>query len=137
MKILLINPYIVSMMPTSLSEPLGLISLATYLDSYFGDAIDIQILDLYALGRGKILKKDSKYIMGMDDQPEIIKRIRAFEPDVIGINCNFTMYSEGAFEVTALAKKACPIALVVMGGAHASLDAENIMREYPNIDFIV
>jgi hypothetical protein len=35
---------------TYLSEPLGLLCLATYLDKVFKDQVKVSILDLYALG---------------------------------------------------------------------------------------
>ena len=137
MKILLINPYIVSEFPRSLSEPLGLMSIKTYIDTCFTEKVSTEILDLYALGQGQIHMRNNKLIIGMYDEKQVQDKITAFSPDLIGISCNFTNYAQGAFEVVSLAKKASPDSQIVMGGAHVSLDAMNIMKKYPDIDFIV
>jgi len=51
MNIILIHPYIVVRnLDIHMSEPLGLVSLATYLTHVFGEEINVSILDLYAMG---------------------------------------------------------------------------------------
>ena len=137
MKILLINPYVVSSMPKTLSEPLGLISIKSYIDQCYSSQISIKILDLYALGRGLIRKRGDQFVLGIYDESQVLEKIRDHNPDVIGICCNFSMFSLGPLELTAIARKAVPGAWIVMGGAHATMDAENIMKNYADLDFIV
>lgn len=140
-KILLIHPYISfesADFIQALSEPLGLLYLATYTKKYFGKTIDIKILDLYARGfRTKIKRDDGRIVQGISSQDQIIRLITKEKPDIIGIHCNFTGYFRDAVEIAALSHKACPRAKVIMGGAHASQDAENILSKHSFVSFIV
>ena len=137
MKILLINPYLVSKIKKSLSEPMGLMCLKTYLDTCLEEGQVTEILDLYALGNGLIRPRRDHFVMGLHDEEEVKALIRSAKPDLIGITCTFSMHPEGSFEAAVLARQACPDSLIVMGGAHASLDALNIMGTHPQIDIIV
>ena len=61
MNIVLIHPYIkVFEIETYMTEPLGLLCLASYLDSVFKDDVHVTVLDLYELGAKKPKKTKAK-----------------------------------------------------------------------------
>lgn len=133
MKILLIHSYVTSDSPhTVLTEPLGLACLAAYLSQH-----DVRILDLYASGFQEVKKVDSLFRRGLSDKEKIISIVADSNPDIIGITCNFTAYASDALEVAKIAKESRRDCLVVLGGAHASMEAENILREHDYVDVIV
>ncbi len=141
MKILLIHTYITSERHEfiqTMSEPMGLLCLATYLESQFKNEIDVGILDLYAMNSGKVsLRGDGRLSRGFSDEKEIIPRLRESKADIVGIHCNFTGYARDAYEVAAMVKKALPGAVVVMGGAHASYASVSILEKNASVHYIV
>lgn len=138
MNIVFIHPYInVRDKNIYLSEPLGLISLATYLKQAFGSEINVSILDLYALGADTPRRKGEFYVKGVDDKGKVHEYLKKREPDLIGIGCCFSGYFAEALEVADMCKELYPSVPVVMGGAHATLEAEKIILNYPCVDFIV
>jgi len=139
MNLLLINPFItVSELTVDLAEPLGLVYLATYVKEKFGDQITISVLDLYEMGADKPKRlANGYYMLGIDDKQLIRNKIEEFSPDLIGVTCNFTAYAPDALRTAAIAHSCTPDVPMVMGGAHATMDPETIMRENPFIDYIV
>lgn len=133
MKTLLIHPYITSSNQfTNLIEPLGLIYLASYIKSH-----EIEILDLYGLGVDRIEKIGSLYRKGISDSKEILDMIKKYNPEVVGITCNFTEYSQDAFEIAKLVKDNFKNIILIMGGAHVTMDAENTLKNNQSVDIIV
>ncbi len=139
MNILLINPFItVADLTVDLAEPLGLVYLATYVKARFGDDINISILDLYEMGADNPKHlADGNYLLGEDDEEVIRERIESFDPDLIGVTCNFTAYSLDAIKTAYIAHEIMPEVPIVMGGAHATMAPESIMEEYSFVDFVV
>jgi len=140
MKVLLIHTYLSfnkGEYIQPLSEPLGLLYIATYLQNN-SHGIDVKILDLYALGfaRGE-QEFDQKIIQGIHDQDEISSLIRKENPEIIGIHCNFTGYFKDTLRVAEIAKNSAPNSALILGGAHASEDAINILNKHSEIDYIV
>jgi len=136
--IVLVHPYITVRNPeTYLSEPLGLICLASYLKQVFGEEINVAILDLYAMGGHKPRREGDMYVRGMDDERQILSEIKKMNPDLVGITCCFTGYIDDALKVAAIIKKADATVPVVMGGAHVTLEAESILRNNQCVDFVV
>ena len=141
MKVLLIHPYITSdkneFMQT-LSEPLGLLSLVTYIDAMSDKRIEMEILDLYALGHANNTeRKNNRISRGLCDKGEISAHLRRIRPDIIGIHCNFTGYAEDVIEIATICKEVCSHVPVMIGGAHASYDSENILAKHQCVDYIV
>ncbi len=133
MKILLIQSYITSDNPHSiLTEPLGLACLASYLQEY-----DVRILDLFASGFDEIVKIGSLYRKGISDPSKIISLISEYNPDIVGITCNFTAYALDAFEIAKLIKNNFKNILIVLGGAHVSMDAENTLKNNSAVDIVI
>lgn len=68
MNIVLIHPYITVYDPNIyLSEPLGLLCLASYLKHIFGAEVQVTVLDLYVMGANKPKRRDDLYVLGIDD----------------------------------------------------------------------
>lgn len=136
--LVLIHPYItVREANVYLSEPLGLVCLATYLKQVFQETISVNILDLYALGANAPAAKDGLYVLGIHDEKIIKAELEKFKPDLIGITCNFTAYALDSLDVASIVKKIFPLVPVVLGGAHATIEAENIIRENKSVDYVV
>ena len=138
MNIVLIHPYITVRDPhTYLSEPLGLVCLATYLKQVFQEEITVHILDLYALGANIPVAKDDLHVLGIHDENFIKAELEIFKPDLIGITCNFTAYALDSLEVASIVKRVFPYVPVVLGGAHATIEAENLLNNNQSIDYII
>lgn len=120
-----------------LTEPQGLLSLATYLEHQFGDEVKIKILDLFALGYDQCILKNDLYVRGLSDENEILKHVEEFQPDIVGVTCNFSAYSQDTFEIVKLIKNAYSNVIIVLGGNHVTMEAPKVLEEHPYVDFIV
>lgn len=104
--------------------PLGFLYMAGILKK---EGFEVKILDcpLYYNLRRKIDDKTVK--IGLF--PEQIKKIiQEFKPDIIGVNCSYTMFESDSFEVIDLIKQVNSKILVVVGGAHVSSNPEFVLR---------
>jgi len=138
MNIVLIHPYIkVREVETYLSEPLGLLCLASWLESVFKDQIRVSILDLYALGAEKPVKQGEFFCLGISDENVINEELTKLNPDLIGITCNFTAYARDSLELASTVKKSFPQIPIVIGGAHPTIEARSILEENESIDYVV
>jgi magnesium-protoporphyrin IX monomethyl ester (oxidative) cyclase len=59
-----------------------------------------------------------------------------FQPDVVGVSC-FTEQRGGALELARLAKAVDAKIRVVLGGSHVTFLYEQVLRNYPEVDFCV
>jgi len=112
--------------------PLGFMYMAGLLEK---DAFKVKILDcpLYYNLRKKIDKNTVK--IGLFSE-QIEREIRDFQPDIVGVNCSFTMFEQDSFEIIDLVKKINNKIIVVVGGSHASSNTNHVMRN-KNIDLAV
>ena len=116
MRFLLVNPfYPISETP---SPPLGLAFLAGALERA---GVEVRILDL-------VVHPNSKNVLK--------SVLEAFSPDMVGATC-VTMSFDNAVEVIKDVKSLAPDVLTVMGGPHVSFCAEETMKAFPDLDFIV
>ncbi|MFH0911029.1 MAG: radical SAM protein [Planctomycetota bacterium] len=128
MKVLLINPprenEIIGNNPVIIEEerghnpPLGLLSLAGYLEAHSDhrvEVIDSQVEEL--------------------SYEALEERIRAAAPDAVGLTA-MTMTLVDVLRTARLVKKARPGALVVLGGPHVHLFPEETIA-FPEVDFLV
>lgn len=67
---------------------------------------------------------------------EVKDTIASVNPDIVGISI-WTTYAASAFHVAKLCKEANPNCVVVMGGPHATVRAEEILKISPNVDYVV
>lgn len=139
-KILLLNPYCTSSINkrTYSAEPLGLLSLATYIRDKLSvkyPSIRISIIDTYFNGVPICIKTKKGYRSGLSDV-EICKLIKDADPDIIGVSNSYTAYTEDSLSLLKLANKICPNALTIIGGAHATIDHKYLItKKY--IDVVV
>lgn len=125
MKFLLINPPISGYNERDLfgSEPLGLAYLAGYLESR-SESVDI--LDCFALGMHQIYRWNGYLRKGLTNE-QIRLHLKDIQPTVVGIHSNFTMYYPDAREVAQIVRETIPNCRIIMGGAHATMEAESIV----------
>jgi len=104
--------------------PLGFMYMAGLLEK---EKFKVKILDcpLYYNLRKKVDENTVK--IGLF--PEQIEReILDFQPDIVGVNCSFTMFEQDSFEVIELIKKINSKIIVVVGGAHVSSNTKYVLR---------
>lgn len=119
MKILLICPPSEIPFTQENQYPLGLLYLASALEK---DKHQIVVKDYYKNSWEKVKKK-------------IIRDIKNFSPEVIGLNC-MTRNRTSCFKLAELIKKISPQTKIIMGGVHASSLYEQILLNFP-VDAII
>lgn len=67
---------------------------------------------------------------------QIAKEMQRFEADLIGVT-SFTENRFQSFQLVEVAKNTRPQALIVMGGPHASMAAEDCLAHIPELDIVV
>jgi len=129
MKILLIKPSctVYKSDPTlpSATLPYGIAYLASYLLS---KGEQVRVIDSLSEGINCVKKEKNKTKIGLSDK-EIEKRIKNFNPDVVGITSMFTAYFQDAHNLARLVKKINPNIKVVLGGAHVSINPELTVKD--------
>ncbi|MBN1508285.1 MAG: radical SAM protein [Sedimentisphaerales bacterium] len=145
MKVLLIDPPFYRLIGFyNRYYPLGLVSVGTALrdtghevivydadfnenPSIIGNACLTRYYERYL---DSFHEADNPVWNGMQDM------IREVRPDVVGITM-CTAYAASAFHVAQISKAINPTCPVVVGGPHATVRAEEILRICPSVDFIV
>lgn len=142
--ILLIHPYLTTsfdnfqIKPPVLTEPIGLMCLATYLKEELKDSININLVDLFAAGYGQITHKPGNILtQGINKESEVIEIIRGYEPDIVGVQSCFTDFFADSIEIVKMIKSNFPNVCMILGGPHATMNAETLLSEYSSIDFII
>ena len=134
MKVLLIQPPYVDLKKNSkrCQPPLGLVYLAAAIE----DQNTVEILDAVVEGFENEIIIDDKYIQYGLSYEDIKKRIRKYNPDVIGISCLFTTQVNNVYDLAREVKKISPKIAVVVGGAHPSALPEEVLK-VKEIDYAV
>jgi anaerobic magnesium-protoporphyrin IX monomethyl ester cyclase len=114
MKVALLSPPVFHQ--KTFSPPLGLAYLTAFLRE---KGHKVSVLDGFNLDYG-----------------EIVSRTMAFGPEVIGITCN-TQTRHEAFRLAKLLKDKMPGICIVAGGPHVSALPNQVLANYPQIDFLV
>jgi anaerobic magnesium-protoporphyrin IX monomethyl ester cyclase len=68
---------------------------------------------------------------------DLARRISEAEPDIIGVTASATCLSPEAFQTIALAKRLSPRSKIVAGGSHFTLMAGSILKDVPELDYIL
>ncbi|MDO3379824.1 B12-binding domain-containing radical SAM protein [Geoalkalibacter halelectricus] len=102
----------------NIMPPLGLASIAAYLEQ---QGIRTHIVDCFA---------------HPDDQRVIRDTLQAMRPAFVGFSCTTSSFLD-AVRLAAMARKELPGVRTVFGGPHVSALREDILRQYPDIDFVV
>ncbi|MFH0804154.1 MAG: radical SAM protein [Candidatus Zambryskibacteria bacterium] len=138
MRVLLIRPYF-EMLRHELVflpfEPLGLEYLKSAL---LTENHRVEIYDCLTEHPQNIrhLKEKNLFRCGSEEK-DIVKKIKDFEPDVVGISGMFYSQASSFYRIADLVKKINPRIFVVGGGAFPSAYKEKTLMENKNIDTIV
>ncbi|MBU0929982.1 MAG: cobalamin B12-binding domain-containing protein, partial [Nanoarchaeota archaeon] len=104
LKVLLINPPIRGHINAGLDNvkvPLGLAYIAAYIREKGFD--NIKILDAKILGDTKKISEEVWHFgMSYSDIEDYIKN---YDPDIIGVHCAYTVYSQDALKIAEIIKK--------------------------------
>jgi radical SAM superfamily enzyme YgiQ (UPF0313 family) len=136
----LVNPYITTKKNERLYpvEPLGLLSLATYVNEEIKKKsldIEIKILDA-KLGESELCIRTKRgYRSGLSDD-EISNFLKKYNPNLVGIANNYTNHVQDVLELSTLVKNECPNCTLILGGAHATIGHENLIKT-KEVDAIV
>jgi len=149
LKVLLIAPPIQDYYDTEIRHfPLGLLYLKAAINHFHPD-VEVRIID-YHHGRGKRsipvpceLSYTRKYFTKNDLSPfssfyhyyhfgeafdAIMDEIGLINPDLVGITSMFSTYYFEVQEIASRLKRQCPHIKIVLGGAHASIMPEEIIK---------
>ena len=134
MKILLINPPYPKFLddPKHASPPLGLAYIAAVLEQ---KRYSIQIIDCVVEGFNTETTFNGTVIYGMPIA-DLIDIIGEYKPNVVGISCMFSTLDSIVKKLSENIKKKFPEIIIVLGGTHATVMAEQLIRK-PFIDYIV
>jgi len=99
--------------------PLGLLYLASSLREERED--EVVVCDAFCAGM---------------DVDALVTKILSESPDVVGLNCSTHTFLD-AVRVLERVRDGLPESRIVLGGYHATFATENILRNYPFIDYVV
>ncbi|HAW50280.1 TPA: TIGR04190 family B12-binding domain/radical SAM domain protein [bacterium] len=108
---------------TSIFElyPLGWVSIVDYLERF---GYQVRIINLAV----KMLEDKNFDVEGL---------IKKLKPTAFGIDLHWLVHAHGSIEVAKIVKKYHPHIPTILGGFSASYYHEEIIRNYPHIDYIV
>jgi len=114
--------------------PLGIAYIAGYLREH---GIEVKILDCVVEGYDNetISPDGTKKTFGLSAK-EIKKRIYDYDPDFVGVSCLMTAQERNCLAVCRLAKTANTKCITVVGGCHASVFAEELIKKW-EVDNVV
>jgi len=124
--------------------PIGLTTVGTFLKKTGWDVViydadcnhDPQHMDYTALARHYRVYLDSFKDRSHPVWKEVEDTIAGVNPDIAGISI-WTTYAASAFHVAMLCKKVNPDCVVVMGGPHATVKADEILAISPHVDYVI
>jgi len=96
--------------------PVGLVSIAACLEK---EGLDVTLANFSSYGPRKALKQ-----------------IVSIKPAVIGLSL-FTHNRDDTLRLACALKQALPESIIALGGPHATFLADEILKRYPEIDYIV
>lgn len=116
--------------------PLGFLYLAVCAKR---EGYDVQILDIACEGFDNeefVEKTDCGdiYRFGLSDE-EVVRRVRAYDPDIVGISCLFSSSADEAHKTAKLIKQVKNVPLF-MGGAHPTATPCETLED-KNVDYVV
>lgn len=114
-------------------QPLGVAYLAAVLRDHY----EVAVLDASILGADHVVVDPPDFEVRGLPATEVARRIEAFQPDVLGVSCTFSPQWPVVRETLRRAKSACPDLLTVVGGTHPTFLAERVLRQTPELDFVV
>lgn len=116
------------------NPPYGLGVLATVVRS-LGIEVSICNLNHEVLKSTKNLKSDVDFDFDATWKQEVDKRMKEFDPDIVGITCLFTMTHESFKKVVNhVSSFNVPI---IAGGVHITNDVDAVIQDIPKIDVVI
>lgn len=113
--------------------PLGLGYLASVIENM---GIEVKILDCLMRGWNHLEKVDDTFSrVGMPDD-EIRAFLCEFDPDIVGINCQFSRQYKIYHQMLCLIKDVKPDCITLAGGAHVTVCPEEVLQDQ-SCDFIL
>jgi len=126
-KILLVNPPLSAEKNTPFlthQVPLGFLYMGNILKK---NKFEVKILDCPLFyNQKRAIDKDTIKIGLLPHK--IKQQIRDFGPDIIGVNCSFTMFEQDSFEIIHFIREIDKKVKIVVGGAHVSSNPEYVLR---------
>jgi radical SAM superfamily enzyme YgiQ (UPF0313 family) len=116
----------------SLRFPLGIGYLAAYIEQELD--VEVQLLDMVAEKPESEVIGDKMRIGMRNDELE--DRIRAFEPDMVGVSQMFSYLEPVCEEIFQIAKSIDPKIVTVWGGTHPTTVPRETLS-CPDVDYIV
>jgi radical SAM superfamily enzyme YgiQ (UPF0313 family) len=130
MKVLLIYaPYKYPNNQTFKSEPLGILYIAANLKKH---GYDVKIYD--ATINAPVKCSDGLYYYGGTAE-EIKDVIKSYNPDVVGISCNYSYCSEETLKLASIIKNINSDIKIIIGGLVPTIYKEKVLQDCNDIDF--
>lgn len=141
LKALLLNPYLVTKANTRVHpvEPLGLLYMATYAREEIKKCdypIQVEILDAQLAEGDETILTPRGYRSGLSDE-ELVYHLKKSAPDIIGLSNNYTAHTQDIIEIARFIRSVLPQCQIVVGGAHATIGHEDMIKEYPELDYVI
>jgi len=124
--------------------PLGLVSVGTVLRAAGHEVVvcDADCNDQpRAMDYTRLPEHYPRYLASFRDAGhpvwlEVRRTLEQFRPEVVGISI-WTTYAASALHIARLSKAMWPACPVIVGGPHATVKAEEILRICPAVDYVV
>ncbi|MCX5695225.1 MAG: radical SAM protein [Candidatus Omnitrophica bacterium] len=113
--------------------PMGLGYLASVIENM---GIEVRILDCLISDWNKEEAVNGDLIQVGLSEKEIAERILDFNPDLIGLNCQFSRQHRTYSKVFSLIKKISPKCVIVAGGAHTTVCPKEVLSEQ-DCDYVI
>ncbi|MCL4383939.1 B12-binding domain-containing radical SAM protein [Patescibacteria group bacterium] len=145
MKIMLVSPPFYRILGLyNRYYPFALVLLGTILKKE-GYQVAVYDADFYlkpeTINYAQILERETVFVESLNDKnnkiwDEVIKNIKKYKPDVLGISV-YTTFAGSSFHLAKLVKKALPKCKIVMGGPHATVKADEILKICRDVDYVI
>jgi len=113
--------------------PMGLGYLASVVKKM---GIEVKILDCLMLGWDHEERVDKRLVRVGLSNMDITRHIKEFDPDLVGINCQFSRQYKIHHDILSLIKRVKPACITVAGGAHVTVCPEEVLSD-PSCDYIL
>lgn len=135
-KILFISPPAITFRKTRDINPLPPMGLGYLASVIEGMGIEVKILDCLLEGWDKEEAIDGKLVRVGLSEREIESFIASYDPDLVGINCQFSRQYRIHHQLLAIIKRVRPGCVTVAGGAHVTVCPEEVLND-ENCDYIL
>jgi magnesium-protoporphyrin IX monomethyl ester (oxidative) cyclase len=112
--------------------PEGIARLAAWLREH---QVEVAALDVLIEGRDRRVPQGSTVRYGLDAR-QAAEKIAAWSPEVIGLTCQFTCLEPDVLEIAAACRRRLPETPIIVGGAHAAVNARALLEKEPALDCV-